>query len=68
MSESARTVPVLMLQGSDSPETLVRDTQKVTAALPDARVAVLEGQAHSADFLAPELVAKELLAFLGEAH
>ena len=59
-------VPVLMLQGSESPETLLQATHKVAAALPDVRVAVLEGQAHSADFLAPELVAKELLAFLGD--
>lgn len=57
-------VPVLMLQGSESPEPLVRDSQKVAAALPDVRIAVLEGQAHSADFLAPELVAGELLSFL----
>ena len=57
-------VPVLMLQGSESPEALIRDTQKVATALPDVRIAVLEGQAHSADFLAPALVAKELLAFL----
>ncbi len=59
------TVPVLMLQGTETGQALVRDTQKVAAALPDVRIALLEGQAHSADLLAPELVARELLAFLG---
>ena len=60
------TVPVLMLQGSETDAALARDTQTVAAALPDVRIVVLEGQAHSADFLAPELVAEKLLAFLRE--
>jgi pimeloyl-ACP methyl ester carboxylesterase len=38
----------------------------VAAALPDARIAVLEGQGHAADIAAPELVAEQLLAFLRE--
>lgn len=60
------TVPVLMLQGSESSDALKRDTQRVATALPDVRIAVLQGQAHSADFLAPELVAAELLTFVRE--
>ena len=62
------SVPTLLLEGSESAESLRTDVRTVAEAVPNARVAILEGQAHSADFLAPELVAKELLAFLGEAH
>jgi hypothetical protein len=36
----------------------------VAAVLPDARVAVLDGQTHTADIIAPELVAEQVLAFL----
>ena len=62
------TVPTLLLEGSESAESLRADVRMVAEAVPNARIAVLEGQAHSADFLAPELVANELLAFLGEPH
>jgi hypothetical protein len=44
------------------------DVRTVADAVPDTRIVVLEGQAHSADFLAPELVAEKLLAFLGAPH
>ena len=60
------TVPTLLLQGSESPESLHADVRRVAEAVPDRRVVVLEGQAHSADFLAPQLVAETLLAFLDE--
>ncbi|HET7519610.1 MAG TPA: hypothetical protein VFN05_18340 [Actinomycetes bacterium] len=36
----------------------------MAAALPDARIVVLEGQQHVADILAPEVVASHLAAFL----
>ncbi len=62
------TVPTLLLEGSESPESLRADVRTVADAVPDTRIVVLEGQAHSADFLAPELVAEKLLAFLGEPH
>lgn len=56
------TVPTLLLIGSESSDVwhpkIVRD------AMPDARIAVLEGQEHIADLLAPEIVAEQLLAFL----
>ena len=59
-------VPTLLLQGSESPESLHADVRLVAEAVPDSRIVVLEGQAHSADFLAPQLVAEKLLAFLRE--
>jgi pimeloyl-ACP methyl ester carboxylesterase len=55
------TVPTLLLTGSESPDVYGLDM--VRDALPDAHVAILEGQEHIADLLAPELVAAELLAF-----
>jgi hypothetical protein len=38
----------------------------VAAALPDAHIALLEGQQHVVDVLAPEMFAEQLLAFLGD--
>jgi pimeloyl-ACP methyl ester carboxylesterase len=58
-------VPTLLLTGSDSRDPFAADVGAVAAALPDARVVVLEGQRHVADVLAPELVAAHLVAFLG---
>jgi len=59
-------VPTLMLTGSDSDDPFAADLATVAAALPDARIGVLDGQRHVADILAPELFAQRLLAFLGE--
>jgi pimeloyl-ACP methyl ester carboxylesterase len=60
------TVPTLLLTGSDSDDPFAADLGTVAAALPDARVGVLDGQRHVADILAPELFARRLVAFLGE--
>jgi pimeloyl-ACP methyl ester carboxylesterase len=60
------TVPTLLLTGSDSDDPFAADIATVAAALPDARVGVLDGQRHVGDILAPELFARRLLAFLGE--
>ena len=57
-------MPTLLLTGSDSGDPFAADTRAVAAALPDARVVVMEGQQHVADILAPEVVAGHLLAFL----
>jgi hypothetical protein len=38
----------------------------VAAALPDARIAYLDGQQHIADVLAPEQFAEHVLEFLRE--
>jgi pimeloyl-ACP methyl ester carboxylesterase len=56
------TVPTLLLVGGV--ETLDWQADVVAERLPDARVEVLEGQAHGADLIAPELVAQHLLEFL----
>jgi pimeloyl-ACP methyl ester carboxylesterase len=57
------SVPTLLLEGSDGPDW---HAETVAAALPDARVALLDGQAHTADIVAPELVAEHVLPFLRE--
>jgi pimeloyl-ACP methyl ester carboxylesterase len=60
------TVPTLMLTGSDSSDSSTADIETVAAALPDARILVLEGQQHVADILVPEVVADEVARFLSE--
>jgi pimeloyl-ACP methyl ester carboxylesterase len=63
--EAARiAVPTLLLTGSESSDPFAADVAAVAAAIPDARVVVLEGQRHVADILAPELFAGHLVAFL----
>lgn len=57
------TAPTLLLTGENSPELLKADIDLVADALPDARIAVLEGQQHVADILAPDVVAEHLIAF-----
>jgi pimeloyl-ACP methyl ester carboxylesterase len=59
------TVPTLLLTGSESADWGA-EVDTVAAALPNARVTVLEGQGHVADLLAPEMVAEEVLGFLRE--
>jgi pimeloyl-ACP methyl ester carboxylesterase len=49
-----------------SPEFLQIATAAQADALPDARVNVLEGQAHTAMDTAPELFADAVISFLSE--
>jgi pimeloyl-ACP methyl ester carboxylesterase len=58
------TVPVLLVTGENSADPARADIEAVAAALPDARIAVLEGQEHVADVLIPEVCAEQLLGFL----
>ncbi|HEY5855806.1 MAG TPA: alpha/beta hydrolase [Aldersonia sp.] len=60
------TVPVLLLVGSESPAEIRADPEVVAAALPDARMGVLDGQAHVAQLTAPEKFADAVRAFLSE--
>ena len=61
---AAVAVPTLMLVGGDSLNHLKADYELVAAALPDARVTVLEGQRHIAHVLVPELFAEHVVSFL----
>jgi pimeloyl-ACP methyl ester carboxylesterase len=58
------TVPVLMLAGGDSPDFLTAGVDTVAAALPDARIVVIEGQQHIAIDLVPAVFAEHVLTFL----
>lgn len=58
--------PVLLLVGQDSPEEMKRDPEEVAAALPDARITVIEGQQHTADVMAPAAFATLIVEFLAE--
>jgi pimeloyl-ACP methyl ester carboxylesterase len=58
--------PALLLLGEESPDWAREGTERIRAALPDARVSVLNGQGHAAIMTAPELVAEEVARFLRE--
>lgn len=60
-------LPTLLLLGTESPEWARRSTKSYAAAIPGAQVRSLEGQGHGALAAAPELVARELSAFLARA-
>ena len=58
------TSPTLLLTGGDSPDFLRNGIETVAAALPDAQIAVIEGQQHLADVLVPEVFAGQVVAYL----
>jgi pimeloyl-ACP methyl ester carboxylesterase len=58
--------PALLLLGEESPDWAREGTERIRAALPDARVSILRGQGHAAIMTAPELVADEVARFLSE--
>jgi pimeloyl-ACP methyl ester carboxylesterase len=60
------TVATLLLVGENSSDPSKADVETVATALPDASIAVLEGQQHVADVVAPELIAKHVVEFLRE--
>jgi pimeloyl-ACP methyl ester carboxylesterase len=57
---------VLFLLGEESPDWAHESTERIRAALPDARVSILRGQGHAAIMTAPELVAEEVARFLND--
>jgi pimeloyl-ACP methyl ester carboxylesterase len=61
---SAMQVPTLLLLGGDSPAKFKGAVESVRDALPDARVAVMPGQQHTAMNTAPDLFLREVLNFL----
>jgi pimeloyl-ACP methyl ester carboxylesterase len=58
----AITARVVLLVGSQSPARELEHAWAVAAALPDARVVVLEGQEHVAMHTAPEIFVREVVA------
>ena len=59
-------VPTLLMVGGDSPALYRESVQMIDEALPESRITRLPGQQHVAMDTAPDLFARELLAFLRE--
>lgn len=57
-------IPVLLLLGGDSPSYFSGFTAQLHAALPNSKVVILRSQQHIAITTAPDLFAREVLAFL----
>jgi pimeloyl-ACP methyl ester carboxylesterase len=57
--------PTLLLIGSESPDWAQRSTDAFAREIPDAEVRRLDGHGHGAAVSGPDLVAAELLRFLG---
>jgi pimeloyl-ACP methyl ester carboxylesterase len=58
--------PTLLLLGTESPEWANRSVEAFARALRDATARRLEGQGHGATTAAPELLAAEIVRFLGQ--
>jgi pimeloyl-ACP methyl ester carboxylesterase len=58
-------MPALLLLGSESPGWICKSTEAMLAALPQACLAMLQGQAHFAMLTAPELMARAVVEFAG---
>src|SRR5262245_31750937 len=58
------TMPVLLLAGADSPDEVKANPEAVAAALPNARIGVLKGQAHIAHLTDPQSFAERVISFL----
>jgi pimeloyl-ACP methyl ester carboxylesterase len=60
----ALSIPVLLLQGSESGPALLEATKILHATLPASTVEVMQGEAHVAITTAPELFTRLVLEFL----
>jgi pimeloyl-ACP methyl ester carboxylesterase len=59
-------VPTLLLVGGDSPDSIKANPEVVAAALPDARILVLDDQQHIAHHLVPRVFAASVIEFLSD--
>ena len=60
-------MPVLLLLGTESPDWAVRSVHAHAEAIPGAEVRSLDGQGHSANMIAPGLLAAELERFFARS-
>lgn len=60
----ALSIPVLLLQGSESAPALLEATRRLHAVLPASTLEVMPGEAHVAITTAPELFSRLVLEFL----
>lgn len=63
---SGLTIPTLLLSGGESLPFLKEATKKLDNALPNSKIAILEGQEHDAAQTAPDLFADEVIKFARE--
>lgn len=61
------STPTLLLSGSVSPQFLKDATDAVNDALPNSRIATLEGHGHVAQNTAPDLFTDEVITFIRES-
>ena len=61
-------VPLRILVGSTSRPAMLRTAQRIQAAVPQASIVELPGQAHAAMTAAPEMFATAVLAFFNGAN
>ena len=61
---SRATAPTLLLSGSESVTDVIKATHAAAAALPDARIHVLDGHAHFAHKTDPALITETITAFI----
>jgi 3-oxoadipate enol-lactonase len=59
--------PTLVIAGAEDPATPVEHAERIHAAIPDARLAVIPQAAHLANVEQPEAVTREILEHLGGA-
>ena len=62
------TLPVLILEGDQSPFLLRDICQRLQRQLHNAQLVTLAGQDHGLPFAAPKLVAEQLVAFMSEGE
>ena len=58
-------IPTMLLVGSESPAFAHQEIDRIDATLPNSQVVVLPGQQHIAHLSTPEMVAGEVIRFLG---
>lgn len=60
------TIPTLLLSGSESLPLFKEATKKLNEALPNSKIAILEGQEHDAAKTAPDLFSDKVIKFAQE--
>jgi len=64
---AAIAAPTLLLMGSQTPPPLAAGTEFLAGALPDARIALLDGQGHAAHDTSPTLLVDAIVNFLDDS-
>jgi pimeloyl-ACP methyl ester carboxylesterase len=60
------TTPTLLIEGGDSIQVLKDGTEAVNDALPNSKIATIEGHGHAVNLTAPDRFTDEILTFISE--